>query len=289
MILDIHTHIFPFEIASLAVDKLKRASRTRPFTDGTSAGLVRSRQEAGIDLCAVLPVATSPQQVVRINDRAILTNTLTEETGLFSFGGMHPDFEGWKSELARIAHAGVKGIKLHPVFQRVRLDDPRYLRILDCAAGLGLVTLVHAGLDVEEGAEVFCTPQMILHVSRELGRIPLILAHMGGWRQWDEAEEVLPQTPFYLDTSYCTGPIEPLDPEQWEGPVDTMPGGQFVRFVRLFGADRILFGSDSPWQDQKASLARLRSYPLTPQELEGILGGNAARLLGIPAGRAGLI
>ena len=78
MILDIHTHIFPFEIASLAVDKLKRASRTRPFTDGTSAGLVRSRQEAGIDLCAVLPVATSPPQVVRINDRAILTNTLTE-------------------------------------------------------------------------------------------------------------------------------------------------------------------------------------------------------------------
>ena len=71
--------------------------------------------------------------------------------------------------------------------------------------------------------------------------------------------------------------------------MDTMPGGQFVRFVRLFGADRILFGSDSPWQDQKAGLARIRAFPLTEQELEGILGGNAARLLGIPAGRAGLI
>ena len=289
MILDIHTHIFPFEIASLAVDKLKRASRTRPFTDGTSAGLVRSRQEAGIDLCAVLPVATSPQQVVRINDRAILTNTLTEETGLFSFGGMHPDFEGWKSELARIAHAGVKGIKLHPVFQRVRLDDPRYLRILDCAAGLGLVTLVHAGLDVEEGAEVFCTPQMILHVSRELGRIPLILAHMAAGGSGMRRRKCCRRRRFTSTPPTAPAPLRRSTRNNGRGPVDTMPGGQFVRFVRLFGADRILFGSDSPWQDQKASLARLRSYPLTPQELEGILGGNAARLLGIPAGRAALL
>ena len=55
---------------------------------------------------------------------------------------------------------------------------------------------------------------------------------------------------------------------------------QFVRLVRTFGADRVLFGTDSPWDGQGEALARLRALPLTGEELEAILGGNAQRLLG---------
>lgn len=190
MIVDMHTHIFPSEIASMAVDKLKRASSTHPFSDGTSAGLVRSRQEAGIDCCLILPVATSPKQVSHMNDRAILTNDLYSETGLLSFGGMHPDYPDWKLELSRLARTGVKGIKFHPVYQNVDLDDLRYLRIMDRAAELGLITLTHAGLDIGFPGAVFCTPEMIVNIYRELGGIPLILAHMGAggsgmtWSVW---------------------------------------------------------------------------------------------------------
>jgi predicted TIM-barrel fold metal-dependent hydrolase len=41
----------------------------------------------------------------------------------------------------------------------------------------------------------------------------------------------------------------------------------------------VLFGSDGPWTDPAAEIAHLRRLPFTPEELEGILGGNAARLL----------
>ena len=271
MIVDMHTHIFPSEIASMAVDKLKRASSTHPFSDGTSAGLVRSRQEAGIDCCLILPVATSPKQVSHMNDRAILTNDLYSETGLLSFGGMHPDYPDWKLELSRLARTGVKGIKFHPVYQNVDLDDLRYLRIMDRAAELGLITLTHAGLDIGFPGAVFCTPE-----------IPLILAHMGGWRQWDDVERLVARTPFYLDTAYCMRPITPLEGEPWTGgPLETMSQEQFLRFVQVFGAERLLFGTDSPWGDQKKSVEVIQNLPISQEEKDAILGKNAVKLLGL--------
>ena len=281
MIVDMHTHIFPSEIASMAVDKLKRASSTHPFSDGTSAGLVRSRQEAGIDCCLILPVATSPKQVSHMNDRAILTNDLYSETGLLSFGGMHPDYPDWKLELSRLARTGVKGIKFHPVYQNVDLDDLRYLRIMDRAAELGLITLTHAGLDVGFPGAVFCTPEMIVNIYRELGGIPLILAHMGGWREWDRVEALLPETGVYLDTAFALGRISPLG-DGYYGPSDLplMEVEQFVRMVREFPG-RVLFGTDTPWRDQREGIELIEALPLTREEKDGILGGYAQKLLGI--------
>ena len=55
---------------------------------------------------------------------------------------------------------------------------------------------------------------------------------------------------------------------------------QFLRMVHKFGANRVMFGTDSPWDDQQAALARLRTLPLDPKELDAILGGNAQRWLG---------
>ena len=44
-----------------------------------------------------------------------------------SFGAMHPDFEDHAAELKRIKALGLKGIKIHPVYQGVDLDDiPEY-------------------------------------------------------------------------------------------------------------------------------------------------------------------
>jgi predicted TIM-barrel fold metal-dependent hydrolase len=51
--------------------------------------------------------------------------------------------------------------------------------------------------------------------------------------------------------------------------------------VRLFGAQRILFGSDSPWNDQCGEVEKIRALPLSEGEKTAILGGNAAELLGL--------
>ena len=236
-----------------------------------------------MDASLVLPVATNPRQVVHVNDSSAQINDLGPETGVYSFGCMHPDFSDYRAELSRVKELGMKGIKLHPVYQGVDFDDIRTLRILDRAAELGLIVLTHSGLDIGFPGEVRVTPKMVLHAIQEVGPLTLILAHMGGWRNWEEVEELLPYAPVYLDTSYSLGDLAPLD-DGFYLPEDLpmMPQEQFLRMVRTFGPHRILFGTDSPWQSQTDAVAAIRALPLSQEEQDGILGGNAQKLLNFP-------
>jgi hypothetical protein len=52
-----------------------------------------------------------------------------------------------------------------------------------------------------------------------------------------------------------------------------------LSIIRTHGADKILFATDSPWGDPKKDLARLRTLPLTSQELDQILYQNALSIL----------
>ena len=54
---------------------------------------------------------------------------------------------------------------------------------------------------------------------------------------------------------------------------------EFVDVLHAFGADHTLFGTDCPWGDQRAELARVRALPLADEEKQAIFCDNAARLL----------
>ena len=241
MIVDMHTHTFPDHIAAGTLEKLSAASHTRPFTNGTQEGLLRSMEEAGVDLSLVLPVATAPRQVERINDRSAQLNQSGGK--LLSFGCMHPDFPGWREEL--------------------------------------LVT-THAGDDVGFPGAVRCSPEMVRRAVEQVGPVTLILAHMGGWRNWDRVETTLASLPVFLDTSFSTGRMAPLDDGYYQPQdLELLDPPRFMKLLRAFGIQRVLFGSDSPWSGQKQSLEWLRALPLSQGEQRALLGGTAERLLGL--------
>jgi len=281
MTIDFHTHTFPDAIAPRAVEKLQSSSHTRAFTGGTLGDLRASMRAAGIDCSVVLPVATGARQVTHVNDASIRIHEEAARTGVESFGCMHPDFEGWHGELARIADAGIRGVKLHPPYQEVDIDDPRFIRILERCGELGLLAVTHAGLDVGLPGHEEATPEKIARALKAAGPVTLILAHMGGWRCWDRAEELLAGTGVYLDTSFSLGPMTPSGDGFYGAArsLERLSEKDFVRMVHAFGADHILFGTDSPWEDQAAEAARIRALPLTEEEKAAILGGNAQRLL----------
>lgn len=274
MPIDFHTHAFPDKIAAGTIEKLAAASGTPAFAPGTYAGLEASARAAGLDLCVILPVATHPRQVTRINDTAAEVNRRTGETGLFSFGGIHPDTPDYKEELRRVQSLGLKGIKLHPPYQGVEFDDVRYLRIVEYACELGLIVLTHAGVDIGIPGPEKCTVAHIRRVIRQVHPDRLVLAHMGGWMLWDEVERELCGLPVYLDTAFSLGAAR-------QGKLQMLGEEQFVRILRAHGADRVLFGTDSPWSGQRESLDAFRALPLTPEEQALVLEKNARRLLGL--------
>ena len=280
MIIDMHTHIFPDKISAAVIDKLSRKAKIVAFTNGDLRGLKNSMDAAQIDLSIVLPVATNTSQVEKINSSAAALNERFGDAGIVSLGCIHPDYTNYREELRRVKNRGLKGIKIHPVYQDTNLDDVKFLRILYCAAELDLIVVTHAGLDIGFPGAVKCSPQMARRVVDEVGDFKFILAHMGGWRNWDDVLKLLADTKVFIDTAFSAGVIVPRSDCRWE-PADLklLTAAQFMEFVKIFGADRILFGTDSPWSSQKTSLDFMNALPLVDADKAKILGGNAQHLL----------
>lgn len=278
MIIDFHTHIFPDAIAASTIAKLGGISHTKAFTDGSAQSLLNSMAQAGIDLSILLPVATRPGQCTSINNFAAKVN----EAGgpLLSLGGVHPDDPNLEEELERMVELGLKGVKIHPCYQGVDLDDPRYLRLLRKAQQLDLLVVAHAGLDIGFPGVNRCSPRMLRQVLDKIGPIKLVAAHMGGWKLWDEVMEYLPDTGVYLDTAFGFLSIPHLgDGHYAPEELPLLSEDAFLAMVDRFGADHILFGSDSPWRSQEEDLNWLRRISLSPEAKRAILGENGAKLL----------
>ena len=276
MIIDFHTHTFPDKIAGPAIEKLKAASHTRAFTNGTENGLLSSMEICGITKSIVLPVATNPEKIPHINDISAEKN---KDGKLIYFAAMHPGYENARSELRRIRDLGIKGIKLHPVYQDIDFDDIRTLRILDYAEELGLITVTHAGLDIGFPGVERCTPKMIKNAVSEIMPEKLVLAHMGGWKSWREAAELLTGRGLYIDTSFSIGKMVQDTPYYSEEELQLLSLESAKEIISAFGKDHVLFGTDSPWSDQKASADDILTLAISDDSNEKILYKNAEELL----------
>ena len=53
---------------------------------------------------------------------------------------------------------------------------------------------------------------------------------------------------------------------------------QFARIVRKHGADKVIFGTDTPWYDQKQALEDFEKVGLSEKKNKIILGENANNL-----------
>ena len=263
MVIDFHTHCFPDRIVARAMASLVRNSGIiNPYIDGSLADLRRYMKQFGIDRSVVLNIATNPAQQKNVNDFAIEANA----ADTIMFGSVHPAAPDAMEELYRIRENGLLGIKLHPDYQDFFVDDPAVFPIYETAAKLGLITVFHAGQDCGIFEPVHCTPERLAKALPAFGGGKVVAAHFGGYLLWYEVEEQLVGKELYFDTSYCCGRI---------------PKGQAQRIIQNHGADKILMGSDLPWSGTENEMGFLRALGLSEKEEAAVMGGNAARLLGI--------
>lgn len=282
MIIDFHTHTFPEKISAKAVHKLAGASHTMPFTDGSIRELLSSMKEAYVDYSVNLPVMTSADQVEKVNLSLIEQREQLFSQGIITFGGMHPDYENYKEELKRLQQNGILGIKIHPAYQNIDFDDIRMIHMIDYASELGLIVLTHAGIDIGIYDRNYCSVRHILNVIDQINPPKLVLAHMGNWACWEDVEHDLAGAPVWFDTAFAIGPIT-SNPNQDEQPYleGNLSDEDFVRICRKHGMDKILFATDSPWQDQKDYIERVRCSGLNGDEQAKIFSENAKKLLSL--------
>ncbi len=269
MLIDFHTHVFPDKIAKRAIESLEsnvirmQGKNYPAVTDGSLGELIRTMAEDGVDYSVVLPIATTVRQSESINRFA---REINGKNGIISFGSVHPMQEDYERVLEGIAEAGLRGIKLHPEYQGTFVTSPEVKRVVKKATELGLYVVFHAGRDIGMPEPVHCMPECLNSLLDYVDGSKLIAAHMGGWKLWDDVEKYIVGTPIMIDTSYVGGFMSPE---------------QFKRIVETHGSEKILYGTDHPWERAYDSKRFVDSIGLKQEELDNIYFKNAIRLLDI--------
>lgn len=257
--IDFHTHVYPDSIAQKATDSICNFYGLKTDLTGSAPVLLERGRKAGISGYVLLPVATRPEQVHHINQFIVQQTAAHREFS--GFGTLHAAMEDFDGEIEYIEASGLKGIKLHPDFQQFVMDDKRLFPMYDRLQGR-LPVLIHCG----DPRYDFSRPERLLRVLEEFPKLQVIAAHLGGWSVFDEAFRLLKKKDCYVDISSCMG---------------FLPPEQIVRYIRGYGADRVLFGSDFPLGDPVKEAEAFFQLALHTEEQEKIGYRNAQAILKI--------
>lgn len=260
-IIDFHTHIYPVALARRAMEVIGREHDEYEKLPVKENLLNRMREEE-IALSVVHHVVTKPATQTDVNRfaREIV------RPNLLSFGGLHPDCEHVLEEIEKLKDMHMAGIKFHPPFQKVHLEDPRYADMWRHINYLGFPVLIHCGRARVAG-EYDLFPSGAAGILPLLADVPVILAHMGGKSKDPKEEEILMTFPenVFIDTAMSAVNQAPED---------------FERIAEGYGPDRVVFGSDFPYGTQREAIRYIRDSRFSDAEKEKMLYGNAARILG---------
>ncbi len=262
MLIDFHTHCFPEKIAEKALCKLSFASGgMKPHTNGTVSDLKRLMVSDDVDKAVVLNIATNAHQQAKVNDFAASIN----KDNIISFGSVFPFSENSLEELERIKELGLKGVKLHPDYQGFSVDDERLIPLYKKISKLGLITVFHAGFDYGFPPPYGATPEKMEKALRHFDS-PVIAAHWGGLDCGEGVLKHLCGKDIYFDTSFGCG---------------CMPKYFAQEILEKHSADKILFGTDSPWHTAEIELSMLKTLEISKEDYEKITHKNALKLLNI--------
>jgi predicted TIM-barrel fold metal-dependent hydrolase len=262
--IDFHTHIFPDRIAKQALATLAEESgEYRPRTDGTLKALLESMDSAGVRTSIVANIATRPAQMLPIFDfcRHLLGERIVP---LISF---HPEntLSDVESLFARAAESGIRGVKLHPMYQGFTIDEKRLFPFYQLIEHFGFFVVFHTGLDIAFPGNLQADVERVRNLADRFRGLTIVATHVGGWRQWDRASVLAGCGNVYTETSMA---------------LTEMDDDAFVGLLTSFDEDRVLFGSDSPWTDQREMIERTLKLRMPDERKEKLLGRNALSLLG---------
>ena len=283
MIIDFHVHIFPPKMKEdrspyLAQDPGFRNMYQDPRSRlATVEDLIVSMDRAGVDRSVVQGFSWRSQDLCHETNDYIQEAAARFPQRIIPFCIVQPlAGEAAVMEVRRCTQQAVpaRGIgELRPEEQGYLLEVETVLRpIYEVSALEGLILLLHASEPVGHAypGKGRMTPDLLYRLAASFPDWPMVLAHLGGglpfYAAMPEVREALAQV--YVDTA------------AW--PLLYRPE-VFSVMTDIFGAEKVLFGTDFPLQDQTLSLKRISELSIPSEALDMMLGGNAARLLRLPS------
>ncbi|NLK46055.1 MAG: amidohydrolase family protein [Treponema sp.] len=257
-IIDFHAHIYPEKIAEKASESIGKFYNAPMLYHGFPEELIESGSKVGVVKYVIHSVATKPEQVEAVND--FIIDSCKRHSEFIGFATHHQDYKDFDKELDRIQKAGLKGIKMHPDFQKFQVDMAQMDNFYTSLEERNFPILLHAG----DCRFDFSGSLRLSRVLNKHPKLKIIAAHFGGYTDWENSLKYLAKRNIWFDTSSSL----------WKLPLD-----KANEIIRVHGADKFLFGSDFPMWNHEGELERFNKLCFTKEERSAVLYNNAVKLL----------
>ena len=259
LVIDCHNHIYMKKTAHRIVKSVGAFYNTEMSCSGTADELAALAESSPINHFIVNVVAPGAKSVSRHND--FVAEECNKHSCFTGLATLHPDMEDPEKEIDRVISLGLKGIKLHPDSQDFEMDAPEAMALYEMLEGR-LPILMHCGDYRFDRSH----PKRLVNVVKAFPHLTIIAAHFGGWSIFEEAIPYMKEINCFMDLS------------------STMPfigTEKTAELIRLYGTDRMLFGSDYPMWHPVEELNNFMKIDMSDEDMEKILWKNAASIFDI--------
>lgn len=219
----------------------------------TADELLRDMDRDGVDMSVIIPFIFN-------YDNEYMANVAKKHPDrIIAYAMMNPwRHKNRKDDIKRYVDMGIKGLKLRSPSEGFCLNDFLILDdVYEACIENDIPLMVHTGDDV------LSTPLQCEEMIQKFPQITMILAHAGFRALADEAIRVAKRNKqVILDQTAATSQ-------------------QLRDAIREIDVERIIWGSDSPYMDERVELEKIRVGVEEPEVRRKILGENILRILKI--------
>jgi predicted TIM-barrel fold metal-dependent hydrolase len=220
--------------------------------------LIVQMDKHGIDKAVVCPVEEHITVYNQEGNDYILQAVKEYPDRLIGFATVNPWY-GTRAveELERAIGEGLRGLKLNSTLQGYFINDELVYPLVEAAQKMDIPVYFHTA------TPIFSLPLQLADLAGEFPEVRFIMGHSAASDFWiDAAPATRMHDNIYLESSLRSG------------------SAVLQHLVDELGADRLMFGSDTPASTISIELAKIDSLELSPADKEMVLAGTVLRVLG---------
>jgi predicted TIM-barrel fold metal-dependent hydrolase len=185
---------------------------------------------------------------------------------ILGFGWADPNLgvERAIGDAQRALDQGCYGVKLNGAQNGYPIDDPHLaMPVIEAIAQAESVLALHVGADAYDHTH----PARVATIARAFPELRILVVHMGGAAFHDLSAAAIAVAREYPNLTLVGSAVRAI-------PILTA--------IRTLGADRVCFGSDTPFELMHVELAKYRALldsEISAEEMAGVMGGTIARVL----------
>lgn len=228
-----------------------------------------------IDRAVVYPLSSILAKDCMEGNREVAGAARDHPSVIIPFACVNPAFPGWRADFAEcFEEMSFRGLRLFPTYHGYDFGDGCFLEIIEVAEKIGIPVVLTVRVEDERQHHwLVKVPPLDIKAAADVIRdYPHVHFVLSG-AAYSELLSI--KQPLKHVDNWCFDIARMQGRHDNPGPVEVV-----VRALDDFGAERMLFGGNAPFQYVKSSLLKVQRASIGESDRELILSGNAMRLLG---------